>query len=116
MGTVFHDAIVVTSSFRDDIDKARSEAISLDLVCTEAVPYAINTGWSFLIAPDGSKLGWDVREQHEISRAAWIEWAEKQYALGVYFDWVHVQFGSEREAQASVIADNHDAARKAGDY
>jgi len=115
MGTVFHDAIVVTSWQREAIASAISYALGLGLVCTEAVPYAMNTGWSFMIAPDGSKLGWEVREQHDIRRAVWIEWAEKQYAAGVYFDWAHVQFGSEREKRAEVVADNHDAAAKAGD-
>lgn len=110
MGTIIHDAIVVTSGFVPDLTKARDEAVRLGLICTDIVDAAINGGGSFLIAPDGSKWGWDVREQHSSMRAAWIRWADKQYAAGVYFDWVHVQFGSERERMAEVLADNHDAA------
>lgn len=108
MGMVIHDAIVVTSWQESGVTAAREKALSLGLVCTDAVPYAINEGWSFMIAPDGSKVGWGVREKHDAARAKWVEWASGQYVLGVYFDFAHVQFGSERQRRADVIADNHN--------
>lgn len=89
MGYIKHDAIVVTSW--DDKHFAAVHAKAKELL--GAVPDSLGTGeynyvseivdsrmngqQSFLIAPDGSKEGWDTSTVAEERRAEFLTWLER---------------------------------------
>lgn len=92
MGTIRHDAIIVTTWNEDHLKQARTCAINLDLPVTEPVESFVNGYWSFLIAPDGSKEEWDASKKADKARAGWIEWARSSK---LYLDWIHVSYGGD---------------------
>jgi hypothetical protein len=107
MGTIIHDAIVVTSWKEDHAQAARDEAERLGLPVTGITSSWLNGYVSFLIAPDGSKEGWADSDRGEVKRAEWKAWASQQYAKGVYFDWVEVRYGRDMETEAKATDSNN---------
>lgn len=94
MGYIRHEAIVVISFRKEDTQKAKEFADSLKLDTTEIIT-TINGYCTFLIAPDGSKEGWEESNKHEQARKDFCSWAEKQYENGVYFDYAYISFGGD---------------------
>lgn len=92
MGYIRHDAIVVTSFQTDGIDAARNKAWSLNLSTSEVLTSPINQYFTFLIAPDGSKEGWEESDAGDSQRAEWVAWAKNS---GYYLDWVHINYGGD---------------------
>lgn len=83
MGVMQHDAIIVTGHYDDPGYKHRSEHQPLELAHSIAVEHCghlvspiidskVNAEASFLIAPDGSKEGWEKSNEMRISRVAFI--------------------------------------------
>lgn len=101
MGYIRHEAIVVTSYNKDYVKTARGFANSLELDTTEIIT-TINGYSTFLIAPDGSKEGWDKSNKHEQARIDWCSWAKQQYKDGIYFDYAYISFGGD-DAHCRVI-------------
>lgn len=59
MGTIIHNAIVVTSWSKNIIENAHVEIKNnVTLSISEIIESNFNDYYSFLIAPDGSKEGW----------------------------------------------------------
>jgi len=106
MGTIFHDAIVVTSFFEAHLTQARDKAIELGMQASENVRSGMNGYLSFFIAPDGSKEWWPDSDKGDERRSAWIEWAQAQYGAGVYFDFVAVRYGADLEHAPTIEAHN----------
>jgi hypothetical protein len=103
MGYMRHHAIILTGS--QDLSYARERAIACgNTRVTELVGPAWNGTYSFMVAPDGSKEGWEESDRGDEARARFIQEIrtdrhgptlvhdEGPHRLGVY-DWVEVQFG-----------------------
>lgn len=100
MGYVRHHAIVVTSWDFVLLERARVCAVELGMTVTEIKRSTVNSYCSFLIAPDGSKEGWDASDEGDQQRAAFVLWLDDQrYEDGsTSLDWVEVQYGDENNA------------------
>lgn len=94
MGYIKHTAIVVTDWDEERVRAIRERAVACFAgedgpiaYVTEVVGPTVNGYCSFLIAPDGSKSGWEHSKQAELARAAFIE--------GCAVDYVEVSFGED---------------------
>lgn len=98
MGTIQNDAIIVTG-YGEDIKKAHEKAmeifnipfddyVSKDLV-TPLIRHITNQDETFMVAPDGSKEGWDLSNEFDRRRQEFIQYLKKMPAL----DWVAVSYG-----------------------
>jgi hypothetical protein len=85
------------------LEPARAKAIEMGLPCSEIVHSRSNGYVSFLIAPDGSKEGWEASNAGEKQRAEWIAWSREGYR-GI--DWAHVAFGGDDPQFASLSDHN----------
>lgn len=103
MGYIAHHAIIVTGE-EEAVQIAREKAISLELCCSEIVRSWYNGYTSFLIAPDGSKEGWDTSNEQQARREEWIEWLRKSHDL--YLSWALVRYGGDDPELAAV--EDHD--------
>src|SRR4051812_1841765 len=99
MGYIRHDAIVVTgadSAWSEDLTAAHSKALDVfagsNVYVSGLTPAAVNGSQSFLIAPDGSKEGWNDSDQGDELRASYIAWLLDEDSL---VDWVAVNFGGD---------------------
>jgi hypothetical protein len=107
MGYIRHQSIIVTGQDdtkiggRHDTFTAREKAIELGLPCSEIVKSNANAFTSFLMAPDGSRAGWETSNIQAEKRKQWIEWVRKSN-LGV--DWAYVSFGGD-DAQLAALKD-----------
>lgn len=97
MGYMRHHAIVLTSWSTEHLNNAHNKATDLGMLVTPITKGAVNGYRSFLVAPDGSKEGWDESEDGDRRRTDLVEWLESQRTEdgGTYIDWVEVQFGDE---------------------
>lgn len=102
MGTIIHDAIVVTSWREAYLVKARDEAERLGLPVTNVAASGINGYVSFLVAPDGSKEGWSDSDDGDRARASWIAWARNAWKADVWIEWVHVRYS--RDLEGALVA------------
>lgn len=101
MGMIIHTAIVVTGSKEerasdgewtyDHLEELRAYAYTLGLDASELIEAKTNGYASFMIATDGSKLGWETNDEAELARAKFkkalqdwpylVEWAEVRYGF-----------------------------------
>ena len=86
MGYMRHEAIVVTSWKKSYLEVARNKALEFGLDVTELTNECMNGYVSFLIAPDGSKEGWEESDAHETKRGEWVSWAKTCDKNNIYFD------------------------------
>jgi hypothetical protein len=84
MGYVKHHAIVVTSWNEEAIKEAHKIATKIceqelgrSLVST-LVEGVVNTQFSFLLAPDGSKEMWSDSDKGDVARHKFIKWINEQ--------------------------------------
>lgn len=104
MGYIRHDAIIVTSFNEKYLYPALNKAVELGLPVSELVESRTNGYCSFLIAPDGSKEGWDTSDHGDTARAAWKEWAHtKRHDDELYIDWVHISYAGDEAADTKII-------------
>jgi len=73
-----HHALVVTSWKRELVDAARDKAKQLGLPASAPVQSTINGFVSILVAPDGSKEGWDASRYGDAMRGAFMSWLKEQ--------------------------------------
>jgi hypothetical protein len=112
-----HHAIVVTAWGEGVVDArnaiaALASQASACVFVSDVTPCAMNGYQSFLVAPDGSKEGWQDSDEGDVARDA-----IKAYLRSLAYDdgstrfgWVEVQFcDDERETS---IVDDSDAPRK----
>jgi len=100
MGHTTHNAIIVTSWEEDLLQKANEKAISIfgSIAAVSPITPATMNGYrSFLIAPDGSKEGWDHSNIGDQKRACFINWLDAQAYDdgGNALDYVEVQFADD---------------------
>ena len=106
MGYMRHHAIVVTTFQPKAAKAARAKAIELfeDGLVSETLESVINGYLTFLIAPDGSKLGWARDKQGDESREGFIAWLKGHGDHNsTWFDWVEIQYGDD-EKEALVVS------------
>jgi len=108
MGYIRHHAIIVTSWDEKRITEARKEAKE---ICgnrvSSIVKSPLNGYYSFFVAPDGSKEGWEESEQGDYERRKFIGWIEAQsYDDGPNsLDYVEVFYGDE-DGDSEIINNN----------
>jgi hypothetical protein len=104
MGHIVHHAIVVTSWDDALIERAHAKAVRLGCYVSKVTETAINDFRSFLIAPDGSKSGWEDSDNGDAQRNAFVVWAKRQrYEDGSSaLEWVEIEYGTDnREAKVT---------------
>lgn len=104
MGYIRHDAIVVTSWDEKYLLPAIAKAVELGLPCSEIVESPVNSYCSFLIAPDGSKEGWDESAKGDAAREAWKAWANAAYTNdGLYCQWAHISYAGDESDDTKLV-------------
>lgn len=107
MGYIRHHAIIVTASYGEHAATAREHAIGLGLIVSPLMLSEVNGYETFLVAPDGSKLGWETASRHAIARESFVKYLESL----VYEDgsspvkWAYVQYGDD-EGVTKVLRDS----------
>jgi len=82
-----HHAIVATHWERDELELIRDEALDMGCDVSQIVRSTTNDYYSFMVAPDGSKEGWDESDDGDGRRdcvtasldCAGAEWVEVEY-------------------------------------
>jgi hypothetical protein len=98
MGYIKNECLVVSGWDGKAVSKARDKAIAVyrdhameDLV-GDLVPHAINGGAAFLIAPDGSKEGWEHSDKANAARDEFISILKADRS---YLEWCHLLIGGD---------------------
>lgn len=113
MGYMRHHAIVVTSWKDELIEAAHAKAVGLGACVTEITPEVTNGYRSFLVAPDGSKEGWDASTAGDARRAELVAWLDEQrYSDGsTSIGWVEVQFDDDDD-DTHIVRDSSERRRQ----
>jgi hypothetical protein len=100
MGTINHTALILTSSFVEKITIAHDRAVHVfGALATPMIPYVVNGGMSFMIAPDGSKEGWVPSDNRDKDQAAFVNWVNDTFNdieeghRNQFIEMVEVSFG-----------------------
>jgi len=110
MGYLRNECIVVSSWDHNSVHKAHSVAAhvfnakGLGTLVGAIAPHAINGGAAFLIAPDGSKEGWEVSDTAAAARSEFIA------ALGTlqFVEWALILIGGD-DGEYKVLASPAEA-------
>ena len=97
MGYIRHHAIIVTTWDEDKAKKAHEKALTLKTNVTEIILGSINSYYSFMIGPDGSKEGWSESEVGDVQRKEFIKWVNSQaYEDGSSaYSFIEIQYGDD---------------------
>lgn len=110
MGYMRHHVIIVTSWNLQQIVEARETALDMFNIhqVSQLIYSPVNNYNTFIVAPDGSKEGWEDSDKGDDQRDIFIKWLNKQrYEDGSSsLDWAEVQYGDEN-GDARVL--RHDA-------
>lgn len=100
MGYIKHNAMVVTSWKPELIEQARAKAEELGMVVSASVKSRVNGYAHIIVAPDGSKEGWEDSAAGDAQRAAMRAWLNSQrYDDGSSaLEWCEVAYGSDDQA------------------
>jgi hypothetical protein len=106
MGTMIHDAIVVTSWKTDLLRQAAQVATTLGLLVVGPHEPVINAISTFVVCPDGSKEGWAASYAGDELRNKFVEWLDKQrYEDGSSaLAWVAIRYGDLEVPERAAIA------------
>lgn len=104
MGYIKHHAIIVTSSFRKDIENAHQIAVSVfkeiefvmyenpEKLVTGIYEGIANSQYTFCIVPDGSKEGWNASIECDNARNKFLSW---MHGNDTGCDYVEILFGGD---------------------
>lgn len=97
MGYIQHHAIVVTTYDEVRADQARAAAAANRCPVTAAHKSGVNSYYTFLVLPDGSKEGWFESDFDDRNRGAFVSWLRSQaFDDGSNpYAWVEVQYGDD---------------------
>ena len=108
MGYMRHHTIIVCSWNEQLLASVHSEAVTIfDTQVSNIVKSKMNGYYSFFIAPDGSREGWEDSDEGDKKRNEFIGYLETQK----YEDsstpvaWVEIQFGDD-EGETKIIRDS----------
>ena len=112
MGYICHNAIIVTGTYGNHIDKAHTQAATMFNYVSDIVESPCNGTQSFFIPPDGSKEGWAESATGDSVREAYIKWLDKQrYEDGSSpLSWALIKYGDDYR-EAEILAHNNEEAR-----
>ncbi|MBY0424381.1 MAG: hypothetical protein K2Q22_01990 [Cytophagales bacterium] len=114
MQNIKHHAIIVTSNDRERIELVRKKAIELYTLTMEAnngkslvgplTIGLINNFYTFLIAPDGSKEGYDTSDDGDIVREKICTYIDSLKDINNYnpISYIEVYFGTDHGTAAVV--------------
>lgn len=101
MGYTAHHAIIVTSWDTALLAAAHGKAMSLNRHVSLIIVGGVNNIASFMVAPDGSKDGWEESDVGDTGRARFMDWLDEQaYEDGsTSLAWVEVEFNELSEPE-----------------
>lgn len=131
MGYIKHDTVVVTSWDEKRLQKAREKAVELytkafsknslyteedkktlksefgekNFVISPIIQGVANGQCSFLIAPDGSKEGWEPSDLSNQAREEFLEWL-KLDEDELYCEYIHIRFGGD-DSSENILSSNY---------
>ncbi len=90
MGTISHNAILVTDSDEEWLKRAASKAAEIGCIVLGPSDAGTNAYRTVVVCPDGSKEGWKSSDDGDLRREAFVKWlhAERQYC-----EWAEVRYG-----------------------
>lgn len=111
MGYLKHHTIVVTGWQEEKVLEAREKAVSIfneafagyhmprnvgDILVSPILSGMVNSQYSFFIAPDGSKEGWEASDMGDNARDNFIKWLKDGRENDEhYLDYFEVSFGGD---------------------
>lgn len=112
MGYIRHHCIIVTSWSKHDMNIARNKALEIfpKKIISDFIFSEMNTYSTFIIAPDGSKEGWETSDNGDRNRDLFINWLDLQRhsdGSGPYA-WAELQYGDDNNIN---IILRHEALR-----
>lgn len=113
MGYIRHHAIVVTGTYENWIELAHNEAKGLGLHVSEIVDSELNGTRSILVAPDGSKEGWQESGTGDFLRDNFKEWLRScRYSDGSSpLAWAEIQYGDD-EGETKIVSHSDEEPRE----
>ncbi len=117
MGHIRHHAVVVTS-LDEGIEPFHAKAVEIFGGAVSAIVNSEVNGYrSFLVAPDGSKEGWEVSADGERRRHEFIAYLTQRRRDHPWdaLDWVLIQYGDDLGEPARVVASDSSANAQADD-
>jgi len=91
MGTISHNAILVTDSNETWLQDAAAKARELGCIVLGPSEPGVNTYRTLVICPDGSKEGWGESNAGNERRDAFVKWLQEQ--RDGYPSWAEVRYG-----------------------
>lgn len=91
MGTISHNAIIVTDNSLEWLAKAAAKARELGAIVLGPSEPGTNNYRTLVLCPDGSKEGWETSDAGNRCRDAFVEWLRLQREE--YPEWVEVCYG-----------------------
>ena len=102
MGYIRHNAIIVTGWNEKEMQEAKMLLEkNTDLSASDIVESGINGYKSFMIAPDGSKEGWEASDKGDSDRELYI-----QYLGRTGLDYVEISYGGDEPEYSKIVARN----------
>lgn len=111
MGYLKHHTIVVTGWQEEKVLEAREKAVSIfneafagylgcrnigDILVSPILSGMVNSQYSFFIAPDGSKEGWEASDMGDNARDNFIKWLKDGRENDEhYLDYFEISFGGD---------------------
>lgn len=102
MGTIINHAIIVTGD-PERVMAAWRRAGDIFPQVTSIANHSTNGGCSFMVPPDGSKLGWPAHEQGLERRHQFKTWLRAECEKFGWLEWLEVRYG-EVEGNPNVVA------------
>lgn len=99
MGQIVHRAVIVSGWDDQRLADAHMEADALGLPVSPIVRGRVVSCGSFMVAPDGSKEGWETSDTMKAARQRFIAYLREAPSLS----WASVEFGEV--ARPHVVAD-----------
>ncbi len=109
MGYIRHHAIIVTSLDKE-IEPLYAKAVEIfEDGVSAIVDSRVNGFRSFLVAPDGSKEGWDSSGQGDRRRERFVEWLAQRQRENPWgsLDWIHLQYGDDNR-ETRILGDSSE--------
>lgn len=112
MGYLRHEAIIVNGSV-ERVLRAHSTALlifennGLGRLVGSIILHAVNGGASFLIAPDGSKEGWELSERGNKARTEFCSWLASKEASALFLEWCQLVVGGD-DGEYKITASPND--------
>jgi hypothetical protein len=101
MGTIIHNALLITTDGEGVFAEVVGEAMRLGLEVMDQPEWGINGTRSVLIPTSGSKEGWEPAEDHKERIKQLKHWlrvspATRNSADGCY-EWLHLNYGETED-------------------